>query len=116
MSPPLTDIEAWDKLQAALDALGKDRCQSAMSDAMVQTARNTLLAAQMAVLIKADNHPEPPGPPPEMVNMTIRLTKEAHADLERYAKSKALVFGVMEACAMAIGYFLATNGYPPRRM
>lgn len=51
MPPPLTDDEVFDRLHAALMAIGEDTGESVRGDSALRVARRALTALQMALLM-----------------------------------------------------------------
>lgn len=60
----LNDIEAYDRLHAAGQALGNDGGVTPAADTALQAARRALIALQMGLLRAIETPPKEPLPPP----------------------------------------------------
>lgn len=56
---PLNDLETWDRLNAALDALGTAPGHTKAADTALGAARRALILLQMGVLKAAETDQEP---------------------------------------------------------
>lgn len=57
-APPLTDTEVYDRLHAALEALGKESGQTTRGDSALQVARRSLTALQLALVMSQEAEAE----------------------------------------------------------
>jgi hypothetical protein len=59
MAKKLNDTEVWDRLHAALEALGEDDGATTAGGTAIRSARRTLILLQMAVLKSQEEAQEP---------------------------------------------------------
>ncbi|WP_240233617.1 hypothetical protein [Devosia lacusdianchii] len=59
MAKKLNDTEVWDRLHAALEALGEDDGLTTAGGTAIRSARRTLILLQMAVLKSQEAEQEP---------------------------------------------------------
>jgi hypothetical protein len=64
MAKKLTDIEAYDRLHAAMQRLGDERALTPAADTALRSARLALVAFQIAIVRAMETPPKAPLPPP----------------------------------------------------